>query len=197
MTVITRRPASLGPQAAKAVIKEARGRQRRRRIRLALLLVIATGATRLVLLPALVAGVFAPTASAELPNPCTQLTNPEAAKVHGSKIEFHAEVTSNGRYRMCKWTGVNLASPKAYVVLQRTLLVQLSASTAARFEKDAKQIQGAVRVAGVGESAWTSNSVIHELNVEQSGYALWITAGLVIEPLQTEKAAAKIAVKHL
>jgi hypothetical protein len=150
---------------------------------------------RLLLLFALFAAVAAPTASAGLPNPCTLLTNAEVANVLGSPIETR-EVSGNGKYHTCKWTGKNLARPDA-LPSQRSLMVQLTASTKARFLKGAKETPGSIRVNGIGEAAYTTTGVLRYLDVQQHGYALWIIAGDVSDPLAAEKAAAKTAVTHL
>jgi len=144
---------------------------------------------------ALAALAVAPAASAGLPNPCTLLTNAQVAKVLGSKV-VEATPTGNGRYGMCTWKGANMARPDA-MPAQRSLIVQVSTTTEAAFKKVAEQTPGAVRIAGIGETAYSTHGALKSVNAFRHGYALMVVAGLTVDPLATAKAAAKLAVAKL
>lgn len=120
------------------------------------------------------------------------------AKVLGSKVESRKPTGFAGaKGTSCQWTGVNLAGPNSYAV-HRTLTISVSPGTLARFNKFAREVQGAIRVTGLGESAFRQgNGNLTDLEIWHRGYSLSIIANLVSNPLAAEKAAAKIALARL
>jgi hypothetical protein len=169
------------------LFKEAWDR-RRRRVRLSLLL----GA-------AVVAGLgsqvsrLTPTASAALPNPCLLLTNAEVAKAIGNKADTRIP-NGNGRDRICTWTGPPLGT---FTSFHAELVVQVTRQTKAQFDKGAEATQGAVRIRGAGDTAYTSRGAQWFLETWQNGFALLIMASGGSDNLAAEKTAAKIAFAHL
>jgi uncharacterized protein DUF3558 len=149
------------------------------------------------LLPFALALAFAPAASAALPNPCALLTNAEVAKALGSKVESRDVVAFPGsRGRTCEWKGANLASPNSYAV-QRSVMITVSTATKAQFEKGARQTPGAVAVRGVGGAAYATTGVVKFFYAWQYGFTISVVAGNAIDPIQTAKAVAKLAVKRV
>jgi hypothetical protein len=149
-----------------------------------------------VLVPVVLALAFAPVASGGLPNPCALVTNAEVAQVLGTKI-VERDTSGNRLYRSCKWTGQNLSSSGFYPT-QRSLMVEVSRDTKARFEESARTNKGAIRVTGVGEAAFAiAPGGGGLLYVYAHGYTLGLTASLVTSPLNVEKNAGRIAVKRL
>jgi hypothetical protein len=137
---------------------------------------------------------FAPHASAGLPSPCGLLTNADVAKLLGSKVVAR-DALGNRLYASCKWTGANLGG---YAPTQRSLLVQVSRSTRVQFEKNARNMPGAIRVAGVGEAAFAQRQGGGSfLSVYSHGYGVEVIASLVTSPLDVEKGAAKAALRRL
>jgi hypothetical protein len=121
--------------------------------------------------------VIVPTAaSAVLPNPCSLLTNNEAATLIGSKIQTR-NAAGNRLYHSCTWTGENLGG---YAPTHRSLMVQVTRATKAQFERSAKQTRGAIRVAGIGEAAFAlPQGGGSGMNVRQQGNAREVVVGSV------------------
>jgi hypothetical protein len=141
---------------------------------------------------------LAPSAAASLPNPCTLLTNAEATKALGAKVAWkNVPPLSNSRGRTCEWTSVSLTPTTTYA-LRNTLTLTVTAISRSQFLKGAKTTQSAVRVAGLGEIAYREgNTNLTELNVWQSGRALWLVVSTPTNRLRAEKAAASAALTRL
>jgi hypothetical protein len=136
---------------------------------------------------------FTSLASAGLPSPCTLLTNAEVAKIFGSPVATRTP-QSNGRFRMCAWTGAPLGN---FTSAHASLTVEVSRTTRAAFDNAANQARGAVQVRGIGQAAYASNSTLRYLDVLQAGYNLFIVASYSADPLQTDKTVAKLLVTRL
>jgi hypothetical protein len=145
------------------------------------------------LLPFVLALAFLPSASAAVPNPCALLTNTEVANLLGSKV-VGRERQGNRLYQSCTWTGANLSASSFYPT-RRSLMLSLSRSTRAAFEKTARTTEGTKKVSGVGDAAFTLQPGF--LEVWQKGYAFQLSASLVTSPLSVEKSAAKKALSRL
>jgi hypothetical protein len=138
-----------------------------------------------------------PAASAGLPNPCALLTNAEVAKALGSKVESRDVVAYPGsRGKTCEWKGANLATPNSYPV-HRSVMITVSTATKAQFEKGARQTTGAVPVRGIGGAAYATTGVVKFFYAWQHGFTISVIAGNAIDPIQTEKGVAKIAVTRV
>jgi len=141
--------------------------------------------------------VVAPAASAAVPNPCTLLTNAEATKLLGTRIVAR-ELTGSPVYRLCRWSGKNVALAGSTQHVQRTLMVSVARVTRAQFEENKTKAPKTTGIGGVGEAAYTlSQGGTKYLNVWHRGFTLELVATFVTAPLDVEKQAAAAAVKRL
>ena len=77
-------------------------------------------------------------------------------------------------------------------------MIQVSRSTTVQFEKNARNMPGAIRVTGVGEAAFAQRQGGGSfLNVYSHGYGVEVLASLVTSPLEVEKRAATTALRRL
>ena len=143
-----------------------------------------------LLLSAVIALAFAPTATAVLPNPCTLLTNAEVATAFGSKIQSRAG--ESYRFgRSCAWEGVPLGS---FTSAHASLRVDIAQVTRAQFLKNAKKAKNAVPVHGIGDLAYSQYVAGQSLTVWRHG--IWLSLDLtgVSSPLASAKALARSAI---
>lgn len=211
MTVITHRLPTQLARGLRALIKEARERQRRRRMLLALLLIVAAGAvgigyeisdavsgSRSAASCAASQCASLGTPTSRVPNPCTLLTNAEAATALGTSIQYRSaqlppSMPTTSHYRMCTWKGAPLSS---FGFSDNTVVIWIWPSTRKQFEKTARATKDAIVIRDLGEAAYAINGPARLLYVLQRGYVLQVQA-VAVNPLQTDKKLAELALTRL
>jgi hypothetical protein len=197
VTVVVHRLPERRRHGRNALIKEARDRQRRRRLRLALLVVasVAAGLAYGMSRGAVLDGRSPASPARAIPNPCALVTNADVSAALGSKVAFRDVPDLGGRGRSCRWTGTSLSSSDYYQV-RRTLLVFVSPSTRAQFER-ALHRPGAVEVSGTGAVAFADRGPARLLQVWKHGLTLLIQVVFVTNPIAAATHVARIAVVGL
>jgi hypothetical protein len=197
VTVVVHRLPERRRHGRDALIKEARDRQRRRRLRFALLVaaIVAAGLGYEMSLGAVFGGRSPALAERSIPNPCALVTNADVSAALGSKIAFRDVPDLGGRGRSCRWTGRSLSRSDYYEV-RRMLLVLVSPSTRAQFERSSHQ-PGAVKVAGAGGVAFADRGPTRVVHVWRDGLTLLIQAVFVTNPIAAAAHVARIAVVRL
>jgi hypothetical protein len=194
----------------RALIKEARQRQRRRHVLLALVLIVAAGAasTGYAISNAASGSVSASACAASqcatagssaagIPNPCILLTNAEAATALGaSGIQDRNSQLPSGmatsHYRMCTWKGTPLNNA---FYSDNTVTVLTYKSTRARFMSIERVSHGVIR--GLGEAAYGEGGAATMVFVFQRGSVIQIQVSPAVNPLQAEIKLARRALTRL
>jgi hypothetical protein len=101
-------------------------------------------------------------------------------------------------YRLCRWSGKNVALPGSTQRVQRTLLVSISKLTRTQFEQNKTKAARTTSIGGIGQAAYTlTQGDSKYLDVWQRGFTLELVATLVTSPLEVEKKAALQALTRL
>jgi hypothetical protein len=193
-TIFPRRPQRAWSRVAR-LIQEARDRQRRRRRWFAFLVLLAVligfgvdhwaGAGHAQLRRA--------SEPAKVPNACTLLTTAQAVNLIGKKLAYRQPSVSRGVHT-CIWSFMPYGN---FTSAHPQVTMTVSAQTRSEFTHFAKK-DGGPAVNGVGELAYWNgpNRPLTVLTVWDHGYVLDVFDSGT-GALATEKAFAKLALKHL
>lgn len=212
VTVVSQRVPSPPFRGLRALIKEARQRQRRRHVLLAFVLIVvasAAGTGHAISKAAssnssITACATSQCASAAspatgVPNPCTLLTDVAAATALGTKgiQDRNSQLPPSmgtSHYRMCVWTGTPLSN---LIPSDSTVTVMTYRSTRSQFIASERASRHDTAIHGLGEAAyaWTGAATI--LWVLQHGSTIQIQVSSAVNPLQAETKLGKLALTRL
>jgi hypothetical protein len=144
--------------------------------------------------------LFVSNASARLPNPCALLTNGEITKAFGDKLQSRTADDPSS----CTWNGVPLGT---FTTVAPSLMLGVAQVTEAQFEKAAIAIvpgaepgtmerERGVLVKHVGDLAYSMANGT-DFIVWYRGTMLDFESSVLVSPLETAKALAKIALTRL
>jgi hypothetical protein len=137
----------------------------------------------------IVANCWAPSAApARDVNPCSLLTNAEAAKAIGGPI-VRRTPSSVQKVEICDWGGKSLGG---FEPTSRGVTLTMFRSTQLDFVRSFGA--GDTRITDLGTPAWASRAF---LSLYRHGYTLDISISLVTSPLRAEKQLAAAALKRL
>lgn len=148
----------------------------------------------------MISGSCVSSASAGLPNPCALLTNAEAGKAFGDKIQSR---TADGQHS-CTWNAVPYGT---FMTVTPTLTLSVAQVTEAQFKKSSiatvpgagpgtmERAQGLL-VRHIGDLAYSMPTGA-ELIVWYRGTMLDFSSNALVSPLETAKTLAKIALTRL
>jgi hypothetical protein len=131
---------------------------------------------RLAIVPGFVAGLAATLAvapvgsAARVPNACALLTRAQAEAALGAKLQW-AQRQGDKLSSVCTFHGEPY---NASSYAQPTLNLILGKTTPAGFRTGFNLSATAVRVRGLGDSAYTTSGNVRTLNVLRKGYALTV-----------------------
>ena len=133
-----------------------------------------------------------PVASARVPSACTLLTRSQAEAALGSKLQW-SQRQGTKLYSVCTFHGEPY-NASAYG--HPTLTLTLDKLTPAQFRRGFNLSATAVRVRGVGESAYATSGNVGALNVLGKGYAVTVMIPQG-QSMNWAKTIAREALAHL
>jgi hypothetical protein len=186
------------------LIKEARDRQRRRRLWVALVALAvvlfatagyglsrASGSHAQAACAASGQCGRALSGSPAVPNPCTLITNAEAAKFLGNPVQYRTPDAMRGKSdkrRTCTWTAVPFSS---FGYNGNRFTMSLTPMTRARFATGLLAMRRSVPVRGIGQLAYRTTGPAYFVSAFDHGYAV-VVSGYSPDQINGEEQLAKV-----